>query len=321
MDSECRDEASVGATAGSMVESEIGDYHCLGCVCKSIETLLEVFPPDDGIRRAVMADVAGLYAERGGSIASTDFRRSAYGFIANHFPHVLPFWAYKRAMNDRALEAYSLLKPRRMSSMNAFTYGLRTALAGAGIDFRQSTVADILLEVDSLVTAELAIDHGELLQRRLGRSKQVLYLANNAGEIVFDRFFIKSMGGVDVSYVVNCAYAGYAASGQDADYVDMRGVAKVLANGCSAPSTIPERLSARAMEAFERADVIVAKGAANLESFYALHDERFFVLMRVPCAVVGAALGCAEGRYVVVNPEERLRELANLGTERGNCKA
>lgn len=303
---------AVGTAARS---GEMGDYRCFSCVCRGVEQLLEVYPLDDSARRAVMGEVARLYAEGGKEMSHTDFQRSAYGVIAKSCPRVRPFWEYKRAMNDRALEAYSLLKSRRRGAMSAFTYGLRTALAGACIDFRRSTVAEILRTVDEVMARDLAIDHSELLQRRLVAAKRVLYLANRAGEIVFDRFFIKSLSGVEVSYVVNCPYAGYAASGQDADYVDMRGVARVLANGCNAPSSIPVRLSARAWEAFQQADVIVAKGATNLESFYALHDPRFFVLMRVPCAVVAGVLGSPIGGSVVVNPEVRLQELS--GAERG----
>lgn len=288
----------------------MGDYRCFSCVCRGVEQLLEAYPPDDAARRAVMADVARLYAEGGVEMAHTDFQRSAYGVVAKWYPRVRPFWDYKRAMNDRALEAYSLLKSRRRGVKSAFMHGLRAALAGACIDFRRSSVAEILQAVDEITARELPIDHSELLQRRIGSARRVLYLANRAGEIVFDRFFIKSLGGVEVSYVVNCAYAGYAASGQDADYVDMRSVARVLANGCNAPSSIPVRLSTRAWEAFQQADVIVAKGATNLESFYALHDPRLFVLMRVPCAVVADVLGCRAGAGVVVNPEARLLELS-----------
>lgn len=295
---------------------EIGDFRCFSCVCRNVEHLLEAYPPDKSARKAVMADVARLYAEGGVDMAHADFQRSAYGIVAKHFPRILPFWEHKRAMNDRALEAYSLLKSHRPPSVSAFKYGLRTALAGAGIDFERSSVAEILHGVDSLATAKLAIDHSELLQKKLGEAKVVLYLANRAGEIVFDRFFIKSLSGVEVGYVVNCPYAGYAASGQDADYVDMRSVAKVVANGCEAPSSIPVRLSARAWESFLKADVIVAKGAMNLASFYTLHDPRLFVLMRVPCQAIGSVLGCAAGEYVVVNPEARRQELSRTVTPR-----
>lgn len=302
----------LGATAIGAVaaEGEMGDYRCFSCVCRRMENLLEAYPLDDASRRAVMAEVARLYAEEGGEMSQTDFLRGAYGVLARCYPRVRPFWEHKRAMNDRALEAYSLLKSHRRGSISAFSYGLRMALAGACIDFRGSSVAEILQAVDEIVAQELPIDHSELLQHRLGSARRVLYLANRAGEIVFDRFFIKSLSGQEVSYVVNCPYAGYAASGQDADYVDMRGVSQVLANGCNAPSSIPVRLSARAWEAFEAADVVVAKGVSNLESFYPLHDSRLFVLMRVPCAVVSGVLGCPVGGCVVVNPEARLAELS-----------
>lgn len=302
-------EEQVGTKAEGVL-----DYRCFGCVCRGVEDLLTAYPSEGDTRRAVMADVARLYAEAGGDITYAEFLRDVYRVVACRYPRMHPFWWYKRQMNEKALEAYSLLKSRRGGAQSVFSYGLRTALAGSGIDFLGQSVAEILHTVDDLVGAQLAIDHGGLLQQRLARARHVLYLANMAGEVVFDRFFIKGcFADSEVSYVVNCSYAGYSASGQDADYVDMRGVAQVLANGCDAPASIPLRLSARAWEAYQRADVIVAKGTLNFTSFFPLHDERLFALMRVHCPVLSAQLGCPEGSYVVVNAEERVREMRACG--------
>lgn len=42
---------------------EIGDFRCFSCVCRNVEQLLEAYPPDTSAQKAVMADVARLYAE------------------------------------------------------------------------------------------------------------------------------------------------------------------------------------------------------------------------------------------------------------------
>jgi uncharacterized protein with ATP-grasp and redox domains len=73
----------------------------------------------------------------------------------------------------------------------------------------------------------------------------------------------------------------------------------VIDNGGDAPGTILEACSEGFRRRFARADLIIAKGQGNFESFPRT-DKNVFFLLRPKCAVLSRHLQCELGRLVVV---------------------
>ena len=78
-------------------------------------------------------------------------------------------------------------------SNDPFNTSLRLAIAGNIIDFAASDNFNLQTTIDKSLTAELAIDHSKQLEQKLKNAKLVLYLGDNAGEIVFDKLFIETI--------------------------------------------------------------------------------------------------------------------------------
>ena len=83
----------------------------------------------------------------------------------------------------------------------------------------------------------------------------------------------------------------------------MRKCAKVLANGCEAPNTLPELAHPRFREIMAEADIIIAKAKTNLEAFYSYHDPRLFALFTCKCDLVAQRFGIHVGDSVVMHVE------------------
>lgn len=282
---------------------------CFFCIGSRLQRVLELRQLSDAQRQEFVGSMAQRYAQGGAQLTGVAFIRDLYRELNRRYPADESLWAHKKRMNDVALDLQSVLKVRVRMANNAFHTALRIALAATAIDFLEATRDQILAMLDSLMVAPLGIDHSAELRAMLKGRKRLLYLADQAGEIVFDRVFIRSLSGQEVTYVVNDSQAGLAASGQDADYVDMRHCARVLSNGCNAPHTDPAFANARFQEEFSRADVIIAKGQANLESFYDLHDPRVFSLFTCRCEHSANAFRIRTGDTALMNIEQRLREV------------
>lgn len=296
----------VSESAGGSHQTQpayLGDHRCLSCILDRMTVLLDTFEATPSERSELITELATRYGDHGHQLPPTDFLRESYHALAAKYKGIFPFWDRKKLMNDRALELQSALRVRVRMGSNSFRNALRIALVGTRIDFFTDTTEHIMHEVDEGIRAHLAIDDGDLLKHNIHNSTKILYLADRAGEIVLDRLFIRTIPGAEIVYVVNCPYAGFSASGQDADYVSMRKCAKVLANGCEAPNTLPELAHPRFREIMAEADIIIAKGQTNLEAFYSYHDPRLFALFTCKCDLVAQRFGIHVGDSVVMHVE------------------
>ena len=182
------------------------------------------------------------------------------------------------------------------------------AIAGNVIDFALGAElgeGEVLRTVEDAWQRPLAVDHLELLRAAVDRASSILYLGDNAGEIVFDRLLIEQMPREKVTFVVRGAPILNDVLVEDAEMVGLTGMVEVIDNGSDAPGTILDQCSDDFRRRFEEADLVVAKGQGNFESLSEPGREVFF-LLRPKCAVLARHLGCELGRLVVLRTDEEL---------------
>jgi uncharacterized protein with ATP-grasp and redox domains len=155
--------------------------------------------------------------------------------------------------------------------------------------------------IDKALNSEFAIGHSKQLKEAIENAKTVLYLGDNAGEIVFDKLFIRTINHPQLTFVVRGAPVINDATIDDAEYTGMKETANVISNGYDAASTIPEKSSKQFQKYFREDDVIISKGQGNLEGLFPLNDKRIFFLLMVKCDVIAEFLKVKKGSLVVYN--------------------
>ena len=84
---------------------------------------------------------------------------------------------------------------------------LKAAIAGNILDFGALGLeTDIEELVMSTIEKDLAIDHTPQLETELEKANTVIYLADNVGEIVFDKLLIKKLDEYNVEVTVCLLY-------------------------------------------------------------------------------------------------------------------
>ncbi|MGC9150714.1 MAG: damage-control phosphatase ARMT1 family protein [Microbacter sp.] len=203
--------------------------------------------------------------------------------------------------NEVALALYPLWKNKVEHAADPFDLALRLAIAGNIMDYGANHTFDIEETIQEVVSKPFEIDHSRHLKERLAKASSVLYLGDNAGEIVFDRLFLETIQHPNVTFVVRGGPTINDTTLDDAQMVGMEHVAKVISNGYDVPSTVPERSSALFQRLFADADLIISKGQGNLEGLFSLHDERIFFLLMTKCDVIARLIGAEKGNCVVFN--------------------
>lgn len=207
----------------------------------------------------------------------------------------------KRTSNQLALDLCQRWRPRVMQAADPLMLALKLSIAGNIMDYGAHDHFDLEATISRVITTPFAIDHTQRLREQLQQSARLLYLADNAGEIVFDRLLIETLGHPDVTVVVRGGPVLNDATLADAETAGLDQVAHVISSGLALPSTHVEQSSAEMQQHFRQADLIIAKGQGNLEGLIERNDRRIFFLLMAKCDVMAEKLGVTKGSFIVMN--------------------
>ncbi len=276
------------------------DERCKVCFLKTYQLLMDEFNADSKQQEHFM----NFYQDamiRHNMLSTPEITRE----LNNTFCKIIGvsdlFAKEKESSNRIALQLYKEWKPKVTASGNPFNLALRLAIAGNIMDYGANNSFDVHQTIDLVMNTNFAIDNSVLLQQKIREAKSVLYIGDNAGEIVFDKLFIETLNHKQLTYAVRGAPVLNDATLSDATEIGIETVAKVISNGYDAPSTVLEKCSKEFREVYNSSDLIIAKGQGNLEGLITEHDPRIFFLLMVKCDVIGEILNVKKGSYVVFN--------------------
>lgn len=277
------------------------DHRCFFCFARAFEKLLEKENISNEEKSCFTRKMITLYQENWDRFLAPEVARELHSILRGYTHNPDPYRKVKKETNDLALSLLPHLDKIVQNADDVFGTALRLAIAGNIIDFAANDNFDLPATIDKAITEVLAIDHSTQLKDRLSKVKTVLYLGDNAGEIVFDKLFISTIKHPGLTFVVKGAPIINDATMEDADYIGLKQYANVISNGYDASSTIPYKSSKEFQEYFSNADLIISKGQGNLEGLMPLNDDRIFFLLMAKCDVMAELLNIKKGSFVVFN--------------------
>ena len=247
---------------------------CLLChMGRTVKTARSLGTEEQAV--AFTRDLMRLYLSAPDGVGSPWFGPGTQDLLEKHYgvPHDR-FVEEKAESNRFVLARLDQIREKVISAEDPVFAGLQMAILGNYIDFAalQGEISfeklDEMLEnasrmeLDKQVYTDLCAD--------LEQGKNLLYLTDNAGEIGFDRIFAeeihKKYPNIQITFCVRGGPAMNDATREDAAEVGIP--FPVIDNGNRIAGTELTMLGAAAKEAFETADVIIAKGMANTETLH-----------------------------------------------------
>jgi uncharacterized protein with ATP-grasp and redox domains len=181
-----------------------------------------------------------------------------------------------------------------------FASCLRFAALGNNIDFFRPL--DVI-EREMKGRVDFVIDDSERFQAKLKKSKRVLYLADNAGEVFFDLPLIRWMRQrASVAYVVKASPVQDDLTLEDIRRAGLETeLGEIINTGAATPGIDFSQASAEFRREFDSADLIFAKGMGYYESLSELPAEgSVFYCFRAKCQPVADSLGVPLNSYVAM---------------------
>lgn len=170
------------------------------------------------------------------------------------------------------------------------------------MDFAIMTSLDepfIVQTIEVALSRPLAIDDVDELKAAIEAASSILYLCDNAGEIVLDWLLLEQMPRERVTFVVRGSPVINDATMEDADVAGISALVDVMDNGSDTPGTLLEECSHDCRDHFWQADVVISKGQGNYETLTGIGREVFH-LLKAKCSIIGRDLGCEVGEIVAV---------------------
>ncbi|MFO7832385.1 MAG: ARMT1-like domain-containing protein [Desulfuromonadaceae bacterium] len=270
---------------------------CLPCFVKQTLSVLNMVNADNSTREHIMRDVLAKLSTINFNQSPPEQAQKIHALIRDLCANADPYAAQKQADMELALELYDLVEPEVINALNPFYAALQMSIAGNNLDhgvYHDLSYAEARAFLEQGLHTEIMGDL-EQFRTRIERAETILFLGDNAGEIVFDRFLLRQMQQQDVTYAVRGSAIINDALLPDAQQAGIDTlVSTLISNGDNSPGTVLHRCSSEFRRIFDAADLIIAKGQGNYETL-SEHPGNIFFLLKAKCPVVARHIGCNLG--------------------------
>ena len=251
----------------------------------------------EGQQRAVLNRVMELLA-----VVRADSTPAETGYHVHRIVREMtgvrdPYRRVKEKATRNALQLLPRLREIVARAADPLDQAVRIAIAGNIIDFAPGVQFTLEATLERVLHQPFAINDLEALRRALSKAQRVFYLADNAGETVFDRVLIEILE-QPVIYAVKGGPTLNDATQEDAIAAGLEEVAEIVSTGSDAPGTVLEYCTPAFRQLYDEAELIIAKGQANHEALDE-GDRRLFFLLQVKCSVLGREIGVEPGSIVL----------------------
>jgi uncharacterized protein with ATP-grasp and redox domains len=172
---------------------------------------------------------------------------------------------------------------------------IRLAAVGNVIDFGVPRDFDLFSEVENLLNMPFAYFDIAIFERFLTQGKEVLYIADNAGEIVFDKFLLEELKNRGLKVVLavrggpilNDVTVEDALKTEAVKYAD-----ELITTGKDFIGVDFDFVSSEFKEYWNKAYFVISKGQANFETLEEVESKDIFFILKAKCKPVTKHLNC-----------------------------
>ncbi len=287
----------------------IGSLDCLPCLSLQATTTVRLATADvsrqqAGIGEALM-HLAMMDPATPPPLAADDLQRT----LSRHVANVDPYAEIRLSLTQAARALFPALLRMKQSSDDPWGFALLVSAAGNLLEAaREPSMAGVAMETAWQATARgsLTLNEGAELHASASKAGQILFIADHAGETVWDRLLIDELGAARVTLAVRHLPYLHAALQEDLDFTTWP-VPPRVATYDDPPPGHPASGDASSLDRLlEESDLVIAKGSSWPDRLQGRVSPRTcFHILAPACARVAARFG-VPARALVVAQASRL---------------
>ena len=275
---------------------------CFPCFSRQALEAARMTTKDEGIHRKVLNSVLSILSNISIYSSPPEIALLIHQRVKAITGNLDPYKEAKKRQNELALKYEGILRDQVTEASNPLRIAVMLSAVGNAIDLapdQQDT--DIYKRYMEIIGRDFAWDDYELFVEKISLSKSLLYLGDNAGEIVWDKILIEELldnFNLDITYVVRGFPILNDVTLEDAQYVRMPELVKAVSNGSEFPRTLLNRCSEEFLKIYQITDLILSKGQGNYESLSG-ETRPIFFLLNVKCPVIAEDVHCKIGDIIL----------------------
>lgn len=219
-----------------------------------------------------------------------------WNFISEYFDGEDIYKEVREKYNKKFMNYVPAIEEAIEKSKTPLRMALAAAIEGNLLDLAMNktfSIDKLIQAIEKLENAKFGIDDSDALLESIKSSKKILYIADNCGEIVFDRIFIETIKkyypDTEIYYVVRGKSAVNDVLLSDALQVGMDKFATIVENGDSSLGTVLDRCTADLNKLYKEVDLVIAKGQGNYESLSETPRDNLYYLLLTKCHLIAKA--------------------------------
>ncbi|MGQ9635657.1 MAG: damage-control phosphatase ARMT1 family protein [Bryobacteraceae bacterium] len=279
---------------------------CIPCFVRHALDMARIASTDAAIHERVLREVLSEAAGWDMSLPAPVLSQRVHRRLRALTGVADPYQDAKRRFNELALEILPEVRLKVQAAADPLEAAVRVAIAGNVIDVGANgnlREVNIKRSIAKSLTDPFAGDL-DSFRAAISNAEKILYLADNTGEIVFDRLLVEQLPARRVTIAVRGAPVLNDATLADARVAGLDQIAEVIDTGSDVPGINLEDCCASFRERFESADTIIAKGQGNFETLAGGPGDIFF-LLKIKCPVVAAHTGLDIGTQALIQNRGR----------------
>jgi uncharacterized protein with ATP-grasp and redox domains len=276
---------------------------CIPCFQRQALQAVRFISDDEELHEKVLRAVTKKLLKSDWDLTPPELAHEVHKIVRSVANEEDPYKEVKKKSNDLVLKMYPVLKAKVEASKDPLRTAVRLAIAGNIIDFGPLQEFNLEKTISEVLKKKFAIDDYEKLKEKLEDAETLLFFADNAGEIGFDKLLVETLletkGFRKISYVVKGAPIINDATLEDAVYMSLCDLPNVefLALSGGETGSGPERNSQEVKMWIKNHDLVISKGQGNYEGL-SESDDLFFLLM-AKCPVIASDLSVKVGDIVL----------------------
>lgn len=290
---------------------------CLDCIVRQAVKAARIATDDPVVQRRIVNETTRRIPGMDLSVSPAALSMCAYEITSEITGNSDPYRELKREQNLMALALLPELREMVQTATDPLSAALHLAAAGNVIDlgtmqFHEVDDVAVRRAISQVMKERFAVDHSDVFRASLTRCNDLLYLLDNAGEIVFDMVLIEELlKHTSVTAVVKGAPILNDVLLEDAEMVGLTEICPVIDNGGAFIGAPLDQVPESFLNRMHQADIIVGKGQGNFETVDEFPGDVYLIL-RAKCEVVAKVMGVQYGQVGLISMAERRRNLVQF---------
>jgi len=277
---------------------------CIPCFIKQSLEASRMATDNEKIHSEVLKSLMTFLSSISYKNSPPEVSKEVHEIIRNITKSKDPYKKIKYDSNKMAKKRYPHLKKIVEEADDPLLMAVKFAIVGNVIDFGTTN----RFNVDDIIANTLKKSFDDRayskFKKSLFNANTILYLADNCGEIFFDKLLIENLlkENKELIYVVRANPIINDATVQDAKFAGIDKIAKVIEGDAgqkkSAPGIVLNFASKKFSEYFQYADMVISKGQGNYEGLSDVKRDVFFMLI-VKCPLVARDIDSEVGKLIL----------------------